>query len=109
MEETEQNQQSNQADEALIREEEQAAAEQAGEIGGAGGADDVADEAERPLSEAGQGEAEGFEIAERDLIDKSENLQGPSPRNERFATEEERSDAEYGEADEAESSEIEGE
>jgi hypothetical protein len=105
MEEPQRNQGSDPGDEALVREEEQAAAEQAGEIGGAGGADEVTDEAKRPLAEAGQGEAEGFELAEQELIDKSENLQGPSPRNEAMPVEEERSDAEYGEADEAESSE----
>jgi hypothetical protein len=58
----------------LERSEEQAAAAEAGAIGGR--ASDVPaplegtpDEAQRPLEEAGQGEAEGFEQAERDLVE----------------------------------------
>ena len=97
------------SEESLVSDAEREAAEEAGEIGGKGGAEDVADEAERPVVESGGGESEGFEIAERDLVDNATNLQGPSPRNEAFTPEEERSDAEYGEADEERSSEDEPE
>ena len=49
------------------------AAAEAGAIGGrpsAGTAgEDEADEAQRPLVEAGEGEAEGFELAENELIE----------------------------------------
>jgi hypothetical protein len=58
-------------DESLIREEEQAAAEQAGRIGGEGGAEDVEDEAERPVVEAGGGVSEGGEEMEKDLTEQS--------------------------------------
>jgi hypothetical protein len=44
------------------------AAREAAEIGGSIG-DDKLDPAQRPIEEAGGGEAEGFELAERALID----------------------------------------
>jgi hypothetical protein len=93
-------------DEELVRQEEEAAAEEAARIGGPGGADEMVDEAERPLVEAGEGESEGFEQAEQDLIEHATNLEGPSPDEEAFPAEEEQSDAEYGEADEIESTET---
>ena len=52
-------------DDAAQRETE-AAAREAAQIGGPHPRSD-ADEAHRPLEEAGQGEAEGFELAEQDL------------------------------------------
>jgi hypothetical protein len=60
-------------DELAAQEAERAAAE-AGAIGGRTSsapepADGAPDDAERPLAEAGQGEAEGFEQAEQDLIE----------------------------------------
>lgn len=48
-----------------------AAAYAAGAIGGRAGDEDV-DPAQRPLQEAGEGEAEGFELAEEDLVDAAE-------------------------------------
>jgi hypothetical protein len=53
------------------REQEQAAAAEAAQIGGNphSGDEPEVDEAQRPLEEAGQGEAEGFELAERELIE----------------------------------------
>jgi hypothetical protein len=53
------------------REQEEAAAAEAARIGGSPTSDDVdsVDEAQRPLDEAGQGESEGFEQAERELIE----------------------------------------
>jgi len=52
----------------LVEEEAEAAAGEAAEIGGEV-AQDSDDPAEQPLIEAGEGEAEGFELAERDLED----------------------------------------
>jgi hypothetical protein len=48
-----------------------AAAYAARAIGGYAGDEDV-DPVERPLQEAGEGEAEGFELAEEDLIEAAE-------------------------------------
>jgi hypothetical protein len=103
------NEQQRPADDELVREEEDAAAAQAGEIGGLGGAEDVADEAERPLAESGEGEAEGFEQAEAELIENAEHGEG-NPEGDAFTPENaeaQRSGAEYGEADEIESTEVE--
>jgi hypothetical protein len=90
-------------DEEYLREEEDAAAAEAARIGGPG-PDYETDEAHRPLEESGEGEAEGFEDAERQLIENaSHEEQGASPLRDAFTPEEEsdRSTAEYGEADEA--------
>jgi hypothetical protein len=95
------------------REQEEAAAEEARHIGGDPDADDenyvqldgrpagISDEAWRPLEEAGEGEAEGFEEAEAELIERAENPHGPSPLKdaEGITEEVEALDAEYGEAD----------
>jgi hypothetical protein len=57
------------------REQVEQAAAQAGAIGGHTSSDaepvenETTDEARRPLAEAGQGESEGFEEAERELIE----------------------------------------
>jgi hypothetical protein len=53
------------------REQEAAAAAEAARIGGSPTSEDAepVDEAQRPLGEAGQGESEGFEQAERELIE----------------------------------------
>ncbi|MGZ4324112.1 MAG: hypothetical protein ACXVHJ_19465 [Solirubrobacteraceae bacterium] len=53
------------------REQEEAAAAQAARIGGSPTSEDAGsgDEAQRPLEEAGQGESEGFGLAERELIE----------------------------------------
>lgn len=92
------------------REEWQAAAE-ARAIGGSnpdvGGADpeESVDEAMRPVYEAGGGEAEGFELAERDLVRNASHDDGEGyPERDGFTPEREsdRSTAEYGEADEEE-------
>lgn len=104
------------------REEEQAAAEEAAHIGGdpydheAGDSDDgdpvayaeldgrpagQSAESWRPVEEAGGGEAEGFETAEAELIERAENAHGPSPIADAEGIDEEAAalDAEYGEAD----------
>lgn len=87
-------------EEALAEEEAEAAAAEAAGIGGEV-AKDSEDPAEQPLIEAGEGEAEGFELAERDLEDiASHGDQHRFPDNVPSAPEEE-SDVEYGEPDEA--------
>lgn len=86
-------------EEALAAEEAEAAAAEAAEIGGDAPADSD-DPAEQPLIEAGEGEAEGFELAEKDLEDiASHGDQHRFPGNVPPPPEEE-SDAEYGEPDE---------
>jgi hypothetical protein len=54
--------------EALAAEEADAAAAEAARIGGEVPVDEE-DPARQPLAEAGEGEAEGFELAEKDLED----------------------------------------
>ncbi len=87
-------------DEALARDEADAAAAEAAEIGGNVPADSD-DPAEQPLIEAGQGEAEGFELAEKDLEDiASHGDEHRFPDNVPSPPEEPQR-AEYGEADES--------
>jgi hypothetical protein len=86
-------------EEALATEEAEAAAAEAAGIGGKV-IPDSDDPAEQPLIEAGEGEAEGFELAERDL----EDIAGHGDQH-RFPDSvppppEEPSEAAYGEADE---------
>jgi hypothetical protein len=94
----------------LTREEREAAAEAAaigGRGPGVGGADpsEDVDEALRPVYEAGGGEEEGFELAERDLIRNASHDDGAGfPELDAFTPEVE-SDAasvEYAEGDEEE-------
>jgi hypothetical protein len=93
---------SNERDEDVVAREEEAAARDAGAIGGPGPYDDSdVDPEERPLREAGEGEQEGFEESEELLRENAEhgqhtaNLDGFSGE-----VESDRSGAEYGEADE---------
>ncbi len=92
----------------LLRREEGAAADEAGSIGGAR-PDYEGDEAARPLEEGGEGEAEGFELAERDLREAASHGEGRySPEADEFTPEEEsdRADAVYGEPDEVDPTEV---
>ena len=94
-------------DDDLLRQEEQLAAAEAGRIGGPA-PEYEGDEAERPLEEGGEGEAEGFEQAEQELEEGATH--GDSnfdPEVDGFAPEEDsdRADITYGEADEADSPE----
>jgi hypothetical protein len=84
-----------------------AAANTAGAIGGRAGDENV-DPAQRPLQEAGEGEAEGFELAEEDLVEAAETgLNWVDPVQAAFPTESENaSGATYGEADHESSSEL---
>lgn len=87
-------------EDAVLEEESEAAAAEAANIGGKV-AKDSEDPAEQPLIEAGEGEAEGFELAERDLEDiASHGDQHRFPDNVPSPSEEQ-SGAVYGEADEA--------
>lgn len=61
------------------QEEVDAAAEEAGAIGGVAGDEDL-DPAERPVVEGGEGEAEGFELAEEDLIEHASHGDQQSAR-----------------------------
>jgi hypothetical protein len=80
-------------------EEEEAAAREAGAIGGPNPDPDI-DPAERPLRESGEGESEGFELAEEELRRNAEHDDpAGSPMLDRFP-DEEQSGAVYGDADE---------
>ena len=85
------------ADEDVVAREESAAAAEAGSIGGR--RDPSADEAERPVSEAGGGEAEGFELAEEELRKEAEHGEGHYPPVEAGETEAADPQAEYAEPD----------
>jgi hypothetical protein len=85
-----------------VREETDAAAEEAGHIGGRGGAEEETDPAMKPVREAGGGEAEGFEAAEAELREGAEHADRRNdPARNAFPPEEEsdKAGAEYGEAD----------
>lgn len=74
------------------------------DVGGVDPAESV-DEALRPVYEAGGGDAEGFELAERDLVRNASHDDGEGfPERDAFTGEREsdRANAEYGEADEEE-------
>jgi hypothetical protein len=85
-------------DDARLREESDAAASEAGAIGGRAPGD--SDPAERPLKEAGEGEAEGFEEAERQLEENATHGEGRGFPAEDLPEPEESAGSEYGEADE---------
>jgi hypothetical protein len=92
-------------DDALEREEEDAAAAEAGAIGGRRPEYEDEDEAMRPLEEAGEGEAEGFELAEQDLAEEaSHGEERRSPEADAFEPEQESDEADsvYGDADDVE-------
>jgi hypothetical protein len=84
-----------------------AAAREAGAIGGLAG-DEQLDPARRPLIEAGEGEAEGFELAEQELIEAAESGDaGMDPMRDAFSPEAEFPNRSiYGEADHEDSTEL---
>jgi hypothetical protein len=91
----------------VVDRETEAAAREAGAIGGRRPADEP-DTPERPLREGGEGEAEGFEQAEEELRARAAHEDpGGDPLADRSDPEPQRSDAEYGEADHERSSETE--
>ena len=91
-------------DEEYIAEQEREAAEEAVEVGG-GPVSDEAEEAERALAEAGQGESEGFELAEEELIENASHDADSAPDPTHLAGQPEQGlpEVEYGEADTEES------
>jgi hypothetical protein len=95
-------------DEKFLEHEEELAAEEAASIGGARPDYDT-DEAHRPLQESGEGEAEGFEQAEADLIEAaSHGEHRHNPAEDAFTPEVEadESGAAYGEPDEIDPTEV---
>jgi hypothetical protein len=99
------------AEEPWERREERRAAAEAGRIGGPA-PETEGDEAARPLEEAGEGEAEGFEVAERELIEQaSHGEQRWTPEEDAFTPEGEGdpappAHADYGEPDEVDPTEV---
>jgi hypothetical protein len=90
------------SEDPLEREAENAAAAEAGAIGGPA-PDYAGDEESRPLEESGEGVAEGFEESERELIESASHGDPrfvPDPVEPEV--ESDLSTAEYGEADEEE-------
>jgi len=87
-------------DEATVERETAAAQREAGAIGGR--SDAQRDPARAPVEEAGGGEAEGFEDAEKALRDHAEHREaGGNPKYDRPPPEPDAPDATYGEADHA--------
>lgn len=83
----------------IAEEEAEAAAAEAARIGGTV-PDDGVDPAKRPLAEGGEGEAEGFELAEEELIDHAEHGDQKHFPDRDAGAPEEPTDATYGEPDE---------
>lgn len=93
------------------REQEEAAAAEAARIGGSPTSEDAdfVDEAQRPLEEAGQGESEGFELAERELIEHASHGDQHAARRaaeDAPSTSDDERAAQGGEADSERSSEV---
>jgi hypothetical protein len=85
----------------IADEEAEAAAAEAAKIGGPAPDDPVDDPAQRPLVEGGEGESEGFELAEEELIDNASHGDQKHFPDSDVPPPEEPSDAEYGEPDQA--------
>lgn len=95
-------------DEVFVAQEESAAGAEAAALGGPR-TPDSDDPALQPLYEAGEGEQEGWEAAERDLIEyASHSAEGANPIRDAFSPEAEsdRSDAAYGGAGSTPSTEV---
>ncbi|HLM09404.1 MAG TPA: hypothetical protein VK307_06820 [Thermoleophilaceae bacterium] len=93
---------------ALEERAEEAAAAEAASIGGPA-PDYEGDEESRPLEEAGEGVAEGFEESERALVEAAgHGDQRHSPADDEFAGEvrADEATAEYGEPDEVDPTEV---
>jgi hypothetical protein len=88
----------NNGDDELVRREAEAAGAEAASIGGRRSAD--ADPAKEPVAQAGGGQAEGFEEAERELMEHAEHTAGEgTPRPDQMGEETEVERAAHGEAD----------
>jgi hypothetical protein len=88
------------ADLQQVEDEAEAAAAEAGKIGGDAPVESD-DPAQQPLIEAGQGEAEGFELAEAQLRDIASHGDQHRFPGSVAPPPEEATDVEYGEADQA--------
>jgi hypothetical protein len=88
-----------------VREAEEEAAKEAGEIGGQSGQEEI-DPAQRPVAEAGGGVAEGFEQAEERLVEEAttDHAEG-DPLKDAGEVEANPDPATHGEADHEQSSE----
>lgn len=96
------------AEDPLNRREEEAARREAGGIGGPA-PEPEGDEASRPVEEAGGGEAEGFEQAERELVEQAqhgENRWDPETGAFTPEVESDNANAVYGEPDEVDPTEV---
>jgi hypothetical protein len=87
------------ADRQLVKEEADAAAAEAGHVGGDAPVESD-DPSQQPLIEAGQGESEGFELAEQKLVDIASHGDQHRFPDSVVPPPEERESAERGEADE---------
>jgi hypothetical protein len=87
------------ADKQLVEEEAEAAASEAGHVGGDAPVESE-DPAQQPLIESGEGESEGFELAEKKLIDIASHGDQHRFPGSVAPPPEESADAEFGEADE---------
>jgi hypothetical protein len=96
----EQDEESKDKEERLIEEESEAAAAEAGEIGGEVPRD-TDDPAQQPLIEAGEGEAEGFELAEKALEDNASHGDEHRFPDRDAPPAEDPEGADFGEADES--------
>jgi hypothetical protein len=101
------NEDNRERDDDLARREEEAAAAEAAAIGGEP-PDYETDEAHRPLEEAGEGEAEGFEDAEAELIEAAGHGEPRhNPAEDAFPPEDPLDEAAaYGEPDEIDPTEV---
>jgi hypothetical protein len=97
------------SDDYLADEEAQAAAQEAAHIGGDVPSEEGLDPAQRPLVESGEGVAEGFELAEEDLIEHASHgdQQSASPGYHDRDDRPEKTQEQDGEADSFRSSETE--
>jgi hypothetical protein len=84
----------------IADEEAEAAAAEAARIGGPAPDDSVEDPAQRPVVEGGEGEAEGFELAEEELIENASHGDQKHFPDGDAPPPEEPTEAAYGEADE---------
>jgi hypothetical protein len=88
------------ADRQRVTEEAEAAAVEAGQVGGDAPVESD-DPAQQPLIEAGQGESEGFELAEKKLVDIASHGDQHRFPDSVVPPPEERELAEHGEADQS--------
>jgi hypothetical protein len=87
------------ADRQLVEDEAEAAGAEAGHVGGDAPVESD-DPAQQPLIEAGEGESEGFELAEKKLVDIASHGDQHRFPGSVVPPPEEAGNAEFGEADE---------